>query len=289
MCARADGEVHVLLSEPESAYEEAARSFQNGLGTSRDIRVWTVAELSPEQLRNLSEDANLIVPIGLKATRFVAGNFGGRGAVLGLMVPKTSAENISWARKLASGRLAFVYIDQPVERSLALLETLLPRKGRIGVMVSPENGEILKALEKEAERRGLSLNATLLEDASEVGPSLRRILADSDIFLLLPDALVLNGANLQSLLMASYRLRVPVIGFSPGLVKSGAVAAVFSSPAQIGWQGGLLARRWLANGVLPASQHAGQFSIDINSYVARSLGLSLPPKREVVKSLGATP
>lgn len=188
---------------------------------------------------------------------------------------------------MGPGRVAFVYIDQPVERSLALLETLLPQKNRIGVIVSADNSGILKTLEEEALRAGLRLNATVVDDAGAVGPSLRKVLAGSEVFLLLPDAVVLSGANLQSLLMASYRLRVPVLGFSPGLVKSGAIAAVYSSPRQIGSHGGSMARRWIHGGALPPSQHAGQFSLDINSHVAKSLGLSLPHEREAAKVLGA--
>ncbi len=285
--AWADGAVHVVLSESEAAYEEAAAAFQDALGTGRNVRVWHVRDLSQEQVRRLSLEENLIVPVGLKATRFVAYHHAGRGNVLGLMVPKVSAESIPWPGGMGPGRVAFVYIDQPVERSLALLETLLPQKNRIGVIVSADNSGILKTLEEEALRAGLRLNATVVDDAGAVGPSLRKVLAGSEVFLLLPDAVVLSGANLQSLLMASYRLRVPVLGFSPGLVKSGAIAAVYSSPRQIGSHGGAMARRWIHGGALPPSQHAGQFSLDINSHVAKSLGLALPHEREAAKVLGA--
>lgn len=285
--AWAEGAVHLVLSEPEGAYEEAAQAFQDMLGVNNKAQVWSVRALSHEQVRRLTQDENLLVPIGLKANRFVAEHHGGHGAVLGLMVPRTSAEAIRWPSELGGGKLAYVYIDQPVERSLALLTVLLPQTNRIGAIVSQENGETLKALERETSRRGLLLNAAMVGDSSDVGPSLRRVLGDSEVFLLLPDAVVLGGANLQSLLMASYRLRVPVIGFSPGLVKSGAVAAVYSSPSQIGSQGGAMARRWLSMGSLPASQYAGQYSLDINNHVARSLGLSLPSEKEAARELGA--
>jgi ABC-type uncharacterized transport system substrate-binding protein len=203
------------------------------------------------------------------------------------MVPRVSADTIRWPGELDPGHLSSVYIDQPVERSLALLMALMPGKSRIGVIVSPENMGILKTLEREAARRGLILDAEMVDDFRAVGPSLRKVLSDIDVFLLLPDAVVLNGANLKSLLVASYRLRVPVLGFSPGLVKSGAVAAVFSTPNQIGMHGAGMALRWLSSGQLPPPQHAAQYSVDINHYVARSLGLSLQLEREVVKALGA--
>jgi putative ABC transport system substrate-binding protein len=285
--AWADDMVYLVLTEPGGAYEEAAHAFLDGLGGDRDVQVWNMAELPPERVRTMTQGENLVVPIGLRATRYVAAHHAGHGAVLGLMVPRASAEDIRWPSALRERRLAFVFIDQPVERSLELIQALLPRRDRIGAIVSPDNLDILKALEAECARRGLTLNSRVVDDTDDVGPALRRVLGDSDVFLLLPDALVLGGAALQTLLIASYRLRVPVIGFSPGLVKSGAVAAVYSSPAQIGLQGGTLARRWRAGKGLPPSLSPDRFSVDYNSYVARSLGLSLPPEQEVEQQLGA--
>lgn len=276
-----------MLSEPEAAYESAASAFLESLGKNRLAPLWFVKDLTPEQMHTLTQEDNLIVSIGMRAVRFVSEHHAGRAAVLGMMVPKTSVEKIAWRSELGAGRLAFIYIDQPVERSLALLAALMPGRERIGVIVSQENADVLKALSREVDRRGLMLRSAIVENIGAVGPALRRVLTDSEVILLVPDALVLSSANLQSLLMASYRARVPVLGFSPGLVKAGAVAAVFSSPEQIGWQGGNMARRWQTGGSLPPSQYATRFSMDINDYVARSLGLTLPPEAEVAKELGA--
>jgi ABC-type uncharacterized transport system substrate-binding protein len=88
--------------------------------------------------------------------------------------------------------------------------------------------------------------------------------------------------------MATYRQRVPVVGFSQGLSKAGAVASAYSSPAQIGRQGARMAARWLDSGELPPPQAAAEFSIDFNRHVARSLGITLPDEDEIRRRLGAT-
>jgi len=285
--AWAEGSVYLVLSERDGAYEEAARAFQDAVGKVRNLQVLSVKDMSPEQVKGISQNDNLVVPIGMKAVQFVAENHSGRGSVLGLMVPRASAEKVHWPNEFSPGRLAFVYIDQPVERSLALLAALMPDKTRVGTLVSSGNGDLLNVLDREAQRHGFTLVPSVVDEPNAVGPSLRQILLDSEVFLLLPDAVVLSGTNLQSLLMASYRLRVPVLGFSPGIVKSGAVAAVFSTPGQIGSQGGSMARRWVGGSALPPSQYASQYSLDINTHVARSLGLSLPAEQMLVKTLGA--
>jgi len=283
----ADGEVHLLLSEPEAAYVAAGQAFREALGGTRPVQTWLVQELGPERLRLLTRENNLLVPIGMRAVRFVAEQHAGRATILGLMVPRATVERIAWPEELRRTRLAFVYIDQPVERSLALLTALMPERKRFGVIVSRENGNTLRDLEREAARRGLLPHAAVVESMGAARTALHRILQDSEALVLLPDSLVLTHVNLQNLLLSSYRAGVPVIGFSPGLVKAGAVAAVFSSPQQIGWQGGGMAQRWLAGGGLPASQYASRFSVRINDHVARSLGLDLPPEARVARMLGA--
>lgn len=286
--AMAEAYVHIILSESGAAYQEVADSFRAGLNSRAAVKVWQLAELSPRQAEALSREDQLLVPIGLKATRFLAEHHAGAAAVLGLMVPKVSSEQIDWPAKLGRRKVAFVYVDQPVSRPLALIDALFPGSARVGVVVSQENAGLLKQLGAEAARHQLTLNAETVEQEAEVGPALRRVLADADVLLLLPDPVTINAANVQNVLLSSYRFRVPVVGFSSGLAKAGAVAVAYSSPAQIGRQGALLATRWTPDaGVLPPSQYAGEFSIAFNNYVARSLGVTLPDEMETRKRLGA--
>ena len=80
-------------------------------------------------------------------------------------------------------------------------------------------------------------------------------------------------------------VKVPLV-HSP--TKAGAVSSVYSSPAQIGDQGGRLAARWSsARGELPAAMHAAEFSLAFNSHVARSLGVHLAEEAAIRAALGA--
>lgn len=284
--AWAGSEVRIVLSDAEAAYREAAEAIVESLGKGVDVEVRPISEVSVQELRAGSPENRLWIPIGLKAVRHVAEHHGKGGAVLGVMLPMNSALKLVWT--MVPGKLAYVYIDQPVVRSLALVEALLPNKRRIGVIASAENDAVLGELRAEAVQRGLSVNSAKVDQAEDVGPVLRRVLDESDVLLLLPDSVVLGGGRIKNVLIAGYRMRVPVLGFSPGLVKSGAVAGVFSTPRQIGHQAGAMARRWLAGGGLPPSQYAQEFSMDINESVARSLGLSLPSESEVARRIGAS-
>ncbi len=286
--ARADGVTHLILGDAGAAFEEAADAFVSGWRARAPVRRWRLEELTPAGLAELSRDSgDLLVPIGIRASRYVAEHHAGRAPVLALMTPRASAERLPWPTRAGPRWVAHVHIDQPPERSLDLLRAVFPEAKRIGLIVSAENAGVLRALSAEAGRRKLRLVSETIDAADKLAPALRRVLGDSDVLLLVPDSLAINAGNAQNVLLTTYRFRVPVIGFSQGLAKAGAVAAVYSSPAQIGRHGALLARQWMETGETPATQHAGDFSIAFNRHVARSLGVNLGDEDLIRRNLGA--
>ena len=71
-----------------------------------------------------------------------------------------------------------------------------------------------------------------------------------------------------------------MVAFSPAYVRAGALLALYVTPAQIGQQAGELARGVLRGKALPSQAiYAQNFSISVNSHVARSLGLDLDADR----------
>lgn len=286
--AWAEGVIHLIPSESGAAHQEAAEAFRAAVGAHRPVRIWPMAEMAPGQLQSLSRGGELIVPIGVKAARFVAENHSGQAAVLTLMVPRAVGERLEWPSSLGRKKTSFVHIDQPASRSLDLITEAFPKANRIGVVISPESAGIARTLGQEVGRRQLSLNLETVAAPEEVAGALRHVLLESDVLLLLPDALVVNAANAQNVLLTTYRHRVPVVGFSQGLSKAGAVASVYSSPGQIGRQGARMALRWLESGELPAPQPAAEFSLSFNNHVARSLGLALPNENDIRRRLGAS-
>ncbi len=284
----ADGPIHLILSEGGSAYLDLADAFRSAYGQHREVKVWQLSDLSEDQMREMSRDNRLMVPVGIKATKFVADNHDGQASVLSLMVPRTAFEQIQWPARLSRRSISAVFIDQPVARSLSLIDAAFPDRNRVGIVISEDNTSLLKTLSLEAARRRLKLNVETVEQDADVGPALRKVLERSDVLLLLPDRIAINTGNVQNVLLTTYRYRVPVVGFSKGLAKAGAVAVVYSSPQQIGQQGAQIAARWSPeSGVLAAPQYPTAFLVDFNTYVARSLDLVLSDENEIRHRMGA--
>jgi ABC-type uncharacterized transport system substrate-binding protein len=285
--AQAEGVIHLILSDSGEAYQELAEAVRAGVGARQTIKVWALADLTASQVQSMTRTADLVAPVGVKAARFVAEHHAGQAAVLSLMIPRAVSEKLHWPASLGRKKTSAVYIDQPASRSLGLVEAAFPAARRVGLVVSPENAVVARLLTQEATHRNLKLNVETIDSAADVAPALRRVLPESDVLLLAPDALAINAGNAQNVLLTTYRFRVPVIGFSQGLAKAGAVASVYSSPAQIGRQGVLLATRFGEAGELPPPQHASEFSIAFNAQVARSLGVVLPNETDIRHKLGA--
>jgi ABC-type uncharacterized transport system substrate-binding protein len=286
---QAEGVVHLIASDTGGAYDEVIAAFRETFKSTRPIRTWSLADLDAQRMRALSAENDLIVPIGLKAAVTVAGQRAGQASVLTLMVPHLSAQRLDASLDVSRRKLSHVHIDQPASRTLGLVEAVFPQVRRVGLVLSAENGEVAKAFQQETERRRLSLKLERVASAEELAPALRSVLPEVDVLLLVPDAVAFHAGNARNVLLTTYRYRVPVVGFSQGLSKAGAVAAVYSSPAQIGRQGARMAMRWKPeSGELPPAQHAEEFSISFNPYVARSLGIVLPAAEDVGRKLGAS-
>lgn len=283
--ARADDVVHLILSGSGDAYQEVADAFRTG-SRNASVKVWSMADLDAGQVQTLTRASDLVAPVGVKAARFVSEHHSGRAPVLMLMIPRAASEKLSWPANLPRKTVSAVFIDQPPSRSLALVAAAFPTARRVGLVISPENAAVAKLLVQESPRHGLSLNVEVVNSADAVSPALRRVLADSDVLLLVPDAIAINAGNAQNVLLTTYRFRTPVVGFSQGLSKAGAVASVYSSPEQIGLQGAQFANRLFDGGELPQQQHANEFSISFNQHVARSLGVVLQNETDIRRKLG---
>lgn len=285
--AGAEDVIHLILSDNGAAYQEASDAFRAEIGSRATIKVWVLPELGAEQVQILSRSTGLLTPVGVKAARFIAEHHIGQAPVLALMIPRAASEKLEWPSGLGRRKVSSIYIDQPPSRTLGLVEAAFPAARRVGLVISPENTAVVKELGKEAAQRNLKLTVDTINSADDVAPALRRVLQDSDVLLLVPDAMAINAGNAQNVLMTTYRFRTPVIGFSQGLSKAGAVASVYSTPRQIGQQGAQFALRLQDTGELPPPQHASEFSVGFNTHVARSLGLALPNEAEIRRKLGA--
>ncbi len=273
--------VALLLSGAGATYSEVAEAIQNELRRVPDIRVASgvVGTTSADALAR--ESRKLTIAVGTLATQEALRNPDPNIALLCVLVPRASFEAMLAAsrggerRPADTRRISALFLDQPPGRQIELIRQALPGLTRVGMILGPNSASELDRFSAAAETRGLKLAVEQITRETALFPALQRVLADSDVLLALPDPQLINAETARNLLLTSFRTRTPVIGYSAAYVRAGALAAVYSTPAQIGAQTGEIARSFLGAGVLPAPQFPRQYSVTVNAKVARSLGVAL--------------
>lgn len=266
------GAVWVALSSNDTSNLEAVDALRLGLKeVELDVRAWQDFPANAAAPR-------LIVTVGSEALNHLADLVRpawSRVAVVALLVPRSALQ-----KAMAAGdrRLTGIYLDQPFSRQLALLRLAAPDLGRVGVLLGPGTRRYRNEISQAAREAGLREAVATVDEVETLSPRLQSLLLESDALLSLPDETIFNAQTARHILMASYRRRVPVIGFSPAFVRAGALMAVYSTPAQIGGQAAAMVAEGL-NGKLPAVQAPSDFKVAVNATVARSFALMLDEDR----------
>lgn len=278
-CAGAYERVLILISTPTPAGQEFIRAFRQELGSRHPLptEVRTIAEVDSAPGKE-----TLVVAVGVQALQHGAQLKGEQG-VLGVLIPQPALEKVRSSANVPS--LSAVFLDQPPARQMRLLHRLLPDAESIGILLGPDSSRIGGALKQAAEGVGLKPVTATLREENELTPSLKLLLESSGALLAVPDPLVHQPGTAQTLLLTSYRYRKPVIGYSQAYVTAGALAAAYSSPADIARQAAEIAAQTAKQNSLPPPQAPRYFSIAINRQVARSLGIAVPDVPTLTESL----
>jgi putative ABC transport system substrate-binding protein len=285
--------VIVVPSRQGGAYQEFIDAFEKSLESGKGsrslaIRIVESKALTKESYDQLYSKSQLIVTVGTMAAQKVL-TLNPTVPVINTLIPRSSYSAL--VSRNPGGNTSSIYLDQPLDRRIELVGVLLPQKKTIGVVLGPGSGDLQTELKAVAASKGVTVKVeTMKANQRLVGP-LSRALEDSDAFLAVADPVVSNRRTVQNLLLTSYRQRVPVIAYSRAYVKAGALAAVYSTPDQIGRQTGELVAGLVRNGdwSLPKPQFPKYFSVEVNEEVAQSLGISTPGATDIEARLKRPP
>lgn len=234
-------------------------------------------------------DADLVISAGMKAATAAAAS--SAPAVLNVLIPKAGYEELlrNFPARANSRTFSAIFLDQPLARQIRLIAAILPDKRRIGVLFDSFPKDELIQLRQQISRQGLTLHELAINPALPLHDALQEVLQDSEVLLALPDSTVYNSSTLRNILLATYRSGVPLIGFSSGYVKAGALCAVFSTQAQIAVQAAMAIQQFWETSTLPVAQYPQLFEVMVNEQVGRSLGLNIKSPAELHNEMSALP
>jgi putative ABC transport system substrate-binding protein len=270
--------VSLLVAEEAGVYQEFAQAFSNeSQRQSISLRVLSATALPT--------DTDLVIAVGIKSARIAANS---RFPVLCVLVTKAGFEKL--LRELPANRksntFSALYWDQPVSRQVAMVMATLPEAKNIGLLLSEHSPDV-ESLRKLIYENKLNLREKQLGSMESLYRDLESVLRESDVLLAIPDAEVYNSQTMRNILLATYRSKVPVVGFSSGYVKAGALCAVFSTPGQLATQAASLTKQFAETDILPAAQYPTEFDVMVNHQVAHSLGITVKENAGLIMQIKA--
>jgi len=173
-----------------------------------------------------------------------------------------------------AGRVsAAVYLDIPVRTLIAESRKLFPEKTRVGVILNPgRRGDTASQIRSQAPEP-VSLEIAECAKADELLPVFLAFRKKVDLVICLPDGSLYNSATARTLIMASLENRLPIIGFSPAFLRSGAAVAVYPDYRGVGQQTADLVRRCLQSGDCTNWETPRKVDVAVNAKVLRMLGM----------------
>jgi putative ABC transport system substrate-binding protein len=260
--AAGEGVVVIRSSElgPYKALEEA---FTGAVG----VPVKSLSLADPAAAKAAAGSGAVVVAIGQDAARLVLDSKP-VGQVLFGLVPSPEKLGSAEAQK------AVPMFAGPA-RQLGALRELLPGAKRLGVIYAASSEGLVADYERAARAVGGTLVKQEVKDRSQVANALRELIGKIDALLLLPDPVTLGVDIFKFLLTTSLESKVPLIGFSQGQAKAGALLTLEVDYQEMGREAAAAAKRALAGNA--AAPQAPQGSLYVNGKTAQMLGVTPSP------------
>lgn len=229
----------------------------------------------PDLQAALEGKPGLIVSLGQRASLAISQQ-AADAAQLHVLVSRTQHQEHYQGALGASA----IYLEQPLAKQLDFIRFLLPDRRRIGVLLGKDSEAERQSLQQLTESTGLDLHIIEIDSPREIGRRLNAHGDNIDVLLALPDPAIYNRDTLAGLFLTAYRNRIPVIGFSEGMIRAGAIAGIYSSPVTTGTETAQLALE-LLDKPQHVEKHPTLLEIQVNRHVAGALHIQLPTDSEI--------
>ena len=239
--ARAEIRIAILASNNSPPYQETVQGFKQAVQRALPKVVfeerWLAEDASQAEatVKQLSASRPaLFFAVGSLATQSLARAQLGAPVVAGMILNAGELKDVP----NATG----VVLELPVETELRWLQRLLPDQKQVAVLYSPaQNQSRVNEALRLSKALGLTLHAHKVHSPRELPETLERVANQAGVLWGLTDTLVLHPMMAQSLLLFSFRNRIPFIGPSRSWVKAGALYALERDYPDMGGQCGELA------------------------------------------------
>jgi len=280
--AAAPKTVCILFSRDIPPYREAAEGAKAGLekaGPYRCVEVVMTGQNTEELTKRIMQTKpDLVLTLGTEATKTASMQVENVPIVFA-MVANPVDSGILPRKPSPDQQMAGVTTDVAPARQFEFLKQAVPGAKRIAVIYCPQYTEATVAAgEKAAKAGGLELVRFPVEPY-RVDDALDKLSKETvDAVWTVTDPGVMVTATARRILTFALKAKVPVIGFSPAMVRAGALMGFGIDNKAIGVQAGAVAAAVL-KGKKPAEfnlVYPADVTLILNSVVAQRIEVKLP-------------
>lgn len=178
----------------------------------------------------------------------------------------------------SDGQITAIFSDPSIFRQLALIRALYGNNTIVGYFVRDNTGDI-DTIVDYSRQIGLSIKQLRYQNPTVAAD----LVNDIDVLLLQNNRRLFSRISLDDLLYITYDLNnTGIVGYSSGLVKSGAVATTYHGLDDILGALQKSLRHFVKTGSLPTPSYPETYRLLSNKYVIRSLGISDPQDDKII-------
>ncbi len=194
-----------------------------------------------QQLKLKTNQSLVFCPVGKTSFSFLESRSPEFAVALGDAALKL-ASTMMWKVKILvalvdqptdDSRILFLDTQQPHTKQLKLLKTIVPNLDTIWYPYITERFAPGSALKLAAEKEGLKIISNRLDNPRILPGALQALTQQPSAVIFPPDPQIMNNAIIQSIFLATFRSKTPVISFSEAMVKQGAAFAYTLSPENL--------------------------------------------------------
>jgi ABC-type uncharacterized transport system substrate-binding protein len=283
--ADTDSQRVLILHQQASGFtQQLISQLQHDL-SSQNILVDSALHKHPGPQKKALNDYQLIIAVGSRTSKALLDSDNDT-PMLSLLMPENLA--LGFAQLYPHKKQWHsLLINQPLERYFHLISALLGKQADTGLILGTLSEQLQADYQKAARSTGHTLQVANIQQTEKLTESIKFLSQRSDVLLMSTDPEIYNKNTIRSILLSSYRHRLPVIGFSKSLTHAGAIAAIYSEPEQISQQAVKISLQILRGETAEKTYSPDDFSVSVNFQVARSLGYRFISEDAIIQLIKA--
>ena len=273
--------MEIYFAEPKDISVQAKRISDTLLSTTEELVNKRIESISSKAASNMGGNSTLIIAIGPDALSEVLSG-SGLAPVVGVFISKLSFESVLNTNATKSTReISAIYSDPSPFRQVALTRALYG-PGHTSVIIGSQFSQMyINDFSQAAITVGINLKVIDLANISSTSDFIAETNTASSI-LLLKDKSLFDKISLEKILLSSYDFNHQgVIGYSKGLVNSGAAATTYSSLSDIAMSINDQSNKLEAEELLIKPSYTNTFQVALNKYILRSLDVVNISEKEI--------